>query len=121
MKNILVVDDNKDITDMVKEMLELLGHTCSTVNSGQDCLGMLHSNSFDLVLLDVAMPVVTGIDVIKKIREDNTLNHNKVVFFTASSITDSEMEDLKRYGALDCLRKPINIGKLHDLIEKYLN
>lgn len=121
MKNILVVDDNKDITDMVKEMLEFLGHACYTVNSGQDCLDMLHSNSFDLILLDVAMPAVTGIDVIKKIREDSTSKHNRIVFFTASSVTDKDVEELKRYGALDCIRKPINIAKLQEIIEKYLN
>jgi CheY-like chemotaxis protein len=119
MKKILVVDDNKDITEMVKEMLELSGYSCTTVNSGQACLSELRDNKFDLVLLDLAMPEVAGIDVLTRVKEDSTLRDNRIVFFTASSVTDTEIEYLKKEGGLDCIRKPITIDKLLYAIEKH--
>ncbi len=122
MKNILVVDDCKAITDVVKLMLESYGYSCSTANNASECLNLLYTNRFDLILLDVAMPDVTGIDVMKKVREDPALAHNRIVSFTASSFTDIQLEDLKKqYGVLDCIRKPVTKAKLLEVIEKCLD
>jgi len=118
MKRILVVDDNKQITDVVKLMLESSGYHCTIANSAQECLSLLPSNRFDLILLDIAMPEVTGIDVLKKVKEDPSLNHNRIIFFSASSFTDAQMEDLKKQGALDCIRKPVSKTKLLEVIAK---
>lgn len=122
MKNILVVDDSKAITDVVKLALESYGYSCSTANNASECLKLLRTNRFDLVLLDIAMPEVTGIDVMKRIREDPMLTHNRIVAFTASSFTDIQLEDLKnQYGVLGCIRKPVTKAKLLEVIEKCLD
>lgn len=119
MKKILVVDDEKGITDLVKDMLESSGHMCTTANSGPECLNLIRTNAFDLLLLDIAMPEVSGIDVVKKIKEDSTLDQIRIVFFTASFLTEEEREDLKKLGVLDCLTKPFTEAKLLEMMTKY--
>jgi len=121
MKRILVVDDDKTITDLVKLMLETSGYGCTVANSAKDCFDLLHDNKFELILLDVAMPEVTGIDVMQKIKQDPVLNNNKIVFFTASSFTDMQIEDLKKQGILDCIKKPFSKARLLEAMERYLD
>lgn|SRR5574341_2419572 len=120
MKRIFVVDDNKDITDLVKLMLESSGYSCVTANSGSEALNLMHNNAFDLVLLDMAMPEVTGIDVLDKVKHDAADGRNKIVLFTASSLTDSDIENFKKRGALGCIRKPVTKAKLLETISKCL-
>ena len=58
MRNILVVDDNRDTTDLVKFMLGINQYSCTTANSGFKCLEQLRRAKFDLVLRDMVMPVM---------------------------------------------------------------
>lgn len=119
MKNILVVDDNQDIAELLKVTLEIAGYQCTSTNSGQQCLQLLEKNNFDLLLLDVAMPGITGVDILKKVKSDPTLSKNKIVFITASSPTDEIESELIEQGALDVLKKPITEDVLLRAVEKY--
>jgi CheY-like chemotaxis protein len=122
MKKILVVDDCKAITDVIQLMLKSSGYNCTAVNSASECLSLLRTNRFDLVLLDLAMPEVSGIDVLNIIKKDPALANNRIVFFTASYLTDVQAEDLrKQYGVLDCIRKPVAKAKLIQVIERCLH
>ena len=118
MKNVLVVDDNKDITGLFKTILESAGHKCTTVNGGREGLEMLHSKAFDLILLDLAMPDMSGVDVLDRIKKDPNLKHNKILVITASSPSESEMVRIRNeYSILDVVKKPINKPKLLQLVE----
>lgn len=120
-KKILVIDDNHYITDLVGTILEAAGYSCTALNSGDRCIELLKNNAFDLLLLDIAMPGFTGIDLLKRIKSDGELEKNKVVFFTASSISEVERENLRQIGALDCMKKPFTKKELLDIIEKYIS
>jgi CheY-like chemotaxis protein len=120
MKSILVVDDNKTITDVVKLILESSGYKCTALNNPKECFSILDSNKFDLILLDVAMPEVSGIDMMKRIKEDPRLNHNRIILFTASAITDAQIQELKKQGMLECIRKPVSKAKLLEAIQRCL-
>jgi len=119
-RRIFVVDDNRDITDLMKLMLESSGYSCVTANSGSDALKLMRSNTFDLVLLDLAMPEVTGADILDMVKDSAADNRNRIVLFTASSLTESEIEKFKKRGALDCIRKPITKAKLLETLSKCL-
>jgi two-component system phosphate regulon response regulator PhoB len=121
MKNILVVDDNADIADLVETILGSASYSCTKANSGWKCLELVSDarNHYDLILMDVAMPGLTGIDVLNKLRESDALKDTKILFFTASSITESDREDFKRMGALDCMKKPFTKADLLQFITKY--
>jgi len=91
------------------------GHEFSYVNNGKKGLKLIQENSYDLVLLDLSMPEFTGLDIVDSLNNDGIINKQKIVLFTASSMTDSEIEELLKNGIHSCIRKPFDIP---DLLEK---
>jgi DNA-binding response OmpR family regulator len=125
LKRVLIVDDNSAIADLAELILQTAGYSCTKVNDGRRCLDIIRdsyksNSSYDLVLLDIAMPQFSGLDVIKAMKAEGYLEHNKVAFFTASSTTNMEMEDLKKIGAIDCLKKPFSKADLLDFVARHL-
>ena len=112
---ILGIDDNADITELLDTVLNSSGHEFSYVNNGKEGLKMIQENSYDVVLLDLSMPEFTGLDVVDSLNNDGIINKQKIVLFTASSMTDSEIEDLMKKGVHSCIRKPVDIP---DFLEK---
>lgn len=120
MKNILIIDDNKDITGLFKTILETAGHKCATVHDGKEGLKMLHANTFDLTLLDLAMPGMSGTDVLDVVKNDPNLKSSKILIITASSPTESELQRIRNeYSILDIVKKPINKVKLLQTVDMY--
>ena len=120
MKNILIIDDNKDITGLFSTILESAGHKCTIVHDGKKGLEMLHTKSFDLTLLDLAMPGMSGTDVLDVVKNDPKIKDSKILIITASSLTDAEIERIRNeYKILDIVKKPINKAKLLQEVEKY--
>ncbi len=78
----------------------------------------IKNNQYDLILLDIAMPAFSGMDVMDSLREDGLLQSRKIVIFTASS-DPKVMKDLRSKGAKDIFKKPCSIEQLTELIEKY--
>jgi two-component system cell cycle response regulator DivK len=121
MKTILVVDDNKETTDMVKLMLELNNYGCVAANSAHECLELMAKSKFDLILLDMAMPVMSGLELLEKLKKEDKLAGNKIVLFTASPMyTDMDLEKIKeRFGAVERVRKPFTEKELVGVIKKH--
>lgn len=117
---LLVVDDDKDITDMVKFYCESKDLDCTVVNNGNDGLEVIRKhNEFDLILLDLVMPEITGLNMIKYLEKENLLKARNIVIFTAS--TDPiVMEEIRNSGgAKGILRKPCSVDELGLLVEKF--
>ncbi|RMF28938.1 MAG: response regulator [Candidatus Nitrosothermus koennekii] len=109
---ILVIDDNKDITDLLTKVLSIAGHDVKASNDGREGLELIMNDKFDIVFLDIAMPDFSGLDLIEKLIENNKINSSKIVLFTASSITDDEVNKLVERGVHSCLRKPVRMETL---------
>lgn len=122
-KKILVVDDNEDITEMVQTMLESSPYSCVTVNTGQQCLDLVKQQKFDLILLDMAMPEMSGLDVLTKLKENNISRETKVVLVTASPMyTEMDLKKIREdYGAIERIKKPFTDTELLAVIEKYIS
>lgn len=110
---ILVVDDNEQITKMLSTFLELKEHQCTIANDGNEGLKQIKANNYDVILLDLAMPEFDGYSVIKNLEESDTLKDHKIIVFTASTITQEELENLVKRGVTAYLLKPIDIDLLH--------
>lgn len=110
---ILIVDDNEQITKMLSTFLELKEHQCTIANDGNEGLKQIKANNYDVILLDLAMPEFDGYSVIKNLEESDTLKDHKIIVFTASTITQDELEDLVKRGVTAYLLKPIDIDLLH--------
>ena len=116
---LLVVDDSKDITDVLMVYCESKGVECTVVNAGIDGLEVIRNNSnFDLILLDLAMPEFSGLDVIQTLKNENLLERRNIVVFTASS-DPKVFEETERSGVKAIFKKPFSVDDLTALIEKY--
>jgi len=113
---LLVVDDNPDNLDMLARRLRRRGYEVETAESGALALERLESESFDAILLDIMMPVVTGLDVLAKIRASRSKIDLPVLMATAKSDSEDVVEAL-RLGANDYVTKPINFGELLSALE----
>lgn len=119
-KKILVVDDDNSISDLTRLILESAGYACTVVGRGIECVQRLEQEKYDLVLLDVAMPSFSGIDVIHELRKKGLLEGQRIVFFTASS-SGLAIEPNEEFGVLDCIKKPFSKKFLLEKIEGWLS
>ncbi len=109
---ILIIDDNEQITKMLTTFLELKEHKCTVANDGKEGLSIIKENRHDVVLLDLAMPEFDGYSVIKDLEENNLIKDQKIIVFTASTITQEELDELVDRGASSYILKPIDIDIL---------
>lgn len=115
---ILLVDDNKDITDMFERYFKLKGQQAITSNSGQNALQMIENEKYDVILLDLAMPEFSGRDIVNYLHKNNKINDNLIVALTASSISDDDKTYLVSKGVHSVLKKPIDPDTLLDYLVK---
>lgn len=116
---ILGIDDNADINDLLDTVLNGSGHEFTYVRSGKEGLKLIREKKFDIVLLDIAMPEFSGFDVIDTLVKEGIVSNQKIVLFTASSVLDSEIQELCKKGVHACIRKPIDIDFLLEKIEQF--
>ena len=103
---LLVVDHSKDITDVLMVQCDSDSLDCKVVNAGNEGLDIMRNNSnFDLILLDLAMPEFSGLDVIKSLKNENLLERRNIVVFTASS-DPTVLENTERSGVKAVFKKP---------------
>lgn len=114
---ILIIDDNKDITELLTKYLKLSNHECHASNDARNGLNMIENQKYDAVLLDLAMPNFSGMDVINALIEKNTIRNQKIIIFTASSKPNSDFSDLIKMGVHSCLNKPIDPDELVSYLE----
>lgn len=105
--HILVVDDNEGNRDMLSRQLQRQGHTVATAENGQLALDRLRAETFDLVLLDMMMPVLDGYGTLDAIKSDAALRHLPVIMISALDELASVVRCIER-GAEDFLPKPFN-------------
>lgn len=104
---VLVVDDNADNRDLLTAYLEMQGHTVDTASNGQLALEAMLNVDFDVVLLDIMMPVMNGYMVLEKMREDAKLQHLPVIVISAMTDIESIVRCIE-LGATDYLFKPFD-------------
>jgi two-component system, OmpR family, response regulator len=116
---VLLIDDNKNIADMVRLCLESQDIECKLIDDGKVGLQAIKENNFDVILLDLAIPEFSGFDIFKVLKDEGLLKSKNVLIFTASSVTDQEVQDMLSSGAKGVLRKPLSIDDLTDAVEGY--
>ena len=115
MLKVLIVEDERPIADLVEMNLTASGYACTTVYDGIAAADLLEQNAYDLVLLDVMLPGLSGYDLMEQIRP----LHIPVIFITAQGSTADRVRGL-RAGADDYLVKPFEIVELIARVESVL-
>ena len=121
MPKILLVDDEPDIIEIIQYHLEKEGYLVKTATNGLECLTVAKSFVPDLILLDVMMPEMDGIEACVELRKDNVLNGTLIAFLTARSEDYSQVAGLDS-GADDYIAKPIKprvlLSKINALLRR---
>jgi two-component system OmpR family response regulator len=118
---ILLIDDNEDITKMLHKYMTIKGHSCSVANDGQSGLDLIEKQTFDVIILDIAMPKFSGSDVIDQLCKSGKIKKQNIVTLTASILSDDVESTLKSKGVHSCLKKPIDPDVLLDHILQFEN
>jgi len=118
-KRILVVDDDENILNLEKTILEQKGFSVTTAGGGNEALKVLSQEGFDLILLDVMMPEVDGFTVCRKIKDDPRLKEIPVIFLTAKGGGDALAEGFES-GAVMYINKPFTANKLLTIVNTML-
>jgi len=117
---ILVVDDDILVVEALRGLLSASGYEVKVATRGREALDILNKESFDLLILDVVMPKMTGFDVCCEVRDrDDEMGNVKIMMLTAKTERgDPEMD--KKCGCDLYLPKPIDPGRLKALIKELL-
>ena len=108
-RQILVVDDEKDLRELLQENLEDAGFVCFTASSGRDALRVFAAEEIDLAVVDIMMPGMSGVDLFTRIKEEYP--RVAVLFVSAENRMDVAVSQIKE-GALDYLVKPVEKAEL---------
>jgi DNA-binding NtrC family response regulator len=114
---ILIVDDEKNIRLTISKSLETLGIPIQTAVNGEEALQKLKDGQFVMVLLDLRMPGIDGMEVLRRIKED--WPKIAVAIITAHGTIDSAVEAMK-LGAVDFIQKPFSPVEIRDLVSRVL-
>jgi DNA-binding NtrC family response regulator len=115
--SILVADDDADIRDILRDTLSSLGARVATARNGQECLDKVDKECPDLILLDIEMPIKSGLDVLKELRLRR--NETTVIMITAYGSIDRAVQAMKE-GAFDFITKPFDLDHIAVVVEKAL-
>jgi len=115
---ILGIDDNKDLLNLCEITLSSEGHEYTAIDNGREGLQAIKDKKFDLVLLDLAIPDFSGVDVIDALVKEGIMDKQKVVIFTASSATEKEYGPLLEKGAHSIIKKPLDVDELLETVKK---
>ena len=119
MASILIVEDEKNMQDIISTYMRRGGHTCLTADDGVDALMLLKNNPVDLMILDIMMPNLDGFTVCKIAREMSSL---PIILLTAKSAEEDKLKGYD-YGADDYMTKPFSprvlLAKVNALLRRF--
>ena len=128
MKKILIVDDEQDIVESLKFVLEVSGYVCYTAYNGEDglrlangesALELFYENSFDLVILDVMMPKINGYKISRLLKYDSKYKDIPIIMVTARSQLEDKMIG-EETGVNEYITKPFELDAIVKKVESYL-
>lgn len=112
---VLIADDEKEFIDTLAQRLELRDLAITAVYSGESAIELAQKIDFDVIILDVLMPGVTGIDALKQIKSNKPLT--PIIMLTGAATVENAIQGMK-LGAFDFLMKPADTGLLVEKITK---
>jgi CheY-like chemotaxis protein len=117
---ILLAEDNKIIQMALRQVVEQLGASCVTVSNGKEVMSSLEAGGFDVVLMDVQMPEMDGVEATRAIRksESGRIDPSIPIIGLTAYAMEGDRERFLRAGMNDCVFKPMEDEELHDAIKR---
>ncbi|KHD26005.1 histidine kinase [Vibrio caribbeanicus] len=115
---VLVVEDMEINQIVAQKMLSLLNVDATIVNNGQECLDCLQNQEFDVIFMDIQMPVMDGLETLKQITRHQLAPNSAIIALTANTF-DSDVNAYLSAGFDDVLAKPFQLEWMREMLEKY--
>ena len=115
MKIILHADDEPDTREVVQTILEIEGFEIVSVENGEQALEQLKFHDFDVILLDIMMPDMSGLELFSRISEMK--NKYRVIFLTVLESSNEQLKQLKELGVKDYITKPFDRDHLVESVK----
>lgn len=119
-KTVLIVEDNELNMKLFHDLLEAHGYNVIEARNGHEGYEFAKENQPDLILMDIQLPEVSGLDVTRRIKEDANLAHIPVVAVTAFAMKGDE-ERIRAGGCEDYIAKPISVSSFLEKVKRYLD
>lgn len=119
---VLIIDDNRDVTDAIGDFFDSMEINYKIIDEGREALDEIvnQTEKYNLILLDIAMPQLSGHDILERLKDNVDLTRSEnIVLFTASTLTNNDIQKYSNLGIKEVLRKPMSLDDLTDLIRKY--
>jgi two-component system, cell cycle response regulator DivK len=118
-KTVMIVEDNELNMKLFHDLLDAHGYATIQTRSGVDALSLARKHQPDLILMDIQLPEVSGLEVTKWLKEDDELRTIPVVAVTAFAMKGDE-ERIRRGGCEAYISKPITIGSFIDTVRRFV-
>ncbi|HAT88142.1 response regulator [Cohaesibacter gelatinilyticus] len=118
-KKVLIVEDNELNMKLFHDLLEAYGYETVGTRNGLEALDLARTHSPDLILMDIQLPEVSGLEVTKWLKEDDDLRSIPVVAVTAFAMKGDE-ERIRQGGCEAYLSKPISVAKFIETVKTYI-
>lgn len=118
-KRVLIVEDNDLNMKLFHDLLEAHGYDTLQTKDGMEALRLARSEKPDLILMDIQLPEVSGLDVTRWLKEDAELKSIPIIAVTAFAMKGDE-EKIRQSGCEDYLAKPISVGKFLQAVQRLL-
>jgi two-component system cell cycle response regulator DivK len=118
-KTVMIVEDNELNMKLFHDLLEANGYRTIQTRNGMEALTLARNERPDLILMDIQLPEVSGLDVTRWIKEDETIRHIPVVAVTAFAMKGDE-ERIRAGGCEAYLSKPISVAKFIETVRQFL-
>lgn len=119
-KKVLIVEDNELNMKLFHDLLEAHGIDTIETRNGNQVLDLARENRPDLILMDIQLPEVSGLDITRWLKDDEDLKAIPVIAVTAFAMKGDEQK-IREGGCEDYISKPISVTHFMDVIQKYLN
>ena len=118
MKQILIVDDERDVREILRDFFKMQGYEVLVAEDGQNALDTFNSNKPDAAIVDIQMPVMDGIKFSKKILKKN---RKFPIIMITGYVEKYSFDDLIGIGVKDVLKKPIDLHILKSKLQQWIN
>ena len=120
-ERILVVEDDLFLRELYTDVLTGEGYTVEQAADGEEALTKIKAGGYDLILLDIIMPKIDGLEVMRRIKKEPPQSPNKAVLFLTNLDKDEEIKAASQLGDGYLIKSQINPGSLVEKVKNYLN
>lgn len=118
-KRILIVEDNELNLKLFRDLLGANGYDTLETKDGNEAIQMVRSQQPDLILMDIQLPEISGLDITKMIKADQSIAHIPIIAVTAFAMKNDE-EKIMSAGCQAYISKPISIGPFMETVKQFI-